>query len=209
MTRMPKPSACSTKSRSASVHPPKPRRLGPGNELSVVGVEDGRRIAEEGGDLALVLPFGHEHRRAGVTEDVLGPGREAELGGHQGKGTTAGLTGDREAGVERFRFGEPFDRTGGAVDQPSPADLRSRRVDFDDPFLQVDVRPVEFLGFLGSQAAEQRKSEPTQGDRELVADRGGAGLRLIRRQDLRPFTFDHDSFNAVALALARVHCSVP
>jgi hypothetical protein len=45
-----------------------------------MGVEDGRRIAEGGGDLAFVLPFGHEHGSAGVTEDILGPRFEAELG---------------------------------------------------------------------------------------------------------------------------------
>ena len=68
---------------------------------------------------------------------------------------------------------------------------------------------LEFLGFLGSQTAEQRQREPTQRDGELVADHGRACLCLVHGQDLRPFTFDHDALDAVALPPARAHCSVP
>ena len=51
-----------------------------------------------------------------VTEDILGPGFEAQLGGHQGKGTTTGVARDGEAGVEGLGLGEPLNRARGAVD---------------------------------------------------------------------------------------------
>jgi hypothetical protein len=84
----------------------------------------------------------------------LGHAFKPKLRSHEGKGATPGIARNRQAGVECFRFGEPFDRAGGAVNQSSPTDPRGGGVDRHDPFLKVIVRPLEFLGLPGSQTTE-------------------------------------------------------